>query len=963
MSQILRESYPLGWDPSQDEYNGDPRALLRADNITLDDKGVLALRSGSSRVWAAGGSELDVHSLFACLIDYTRYRVAGIDNSVYVNGARRQESMAGTGQIFFGTDKKQIFWARGETRRKYDGATVREWGIERPSGVATLSALDPREKSIMEFGSGISAATYAADEGSIVVGIAHDGTSNGSQVLTPNGTTLRSSATFQTPGLDLSRFGATPGANTDLFEIYIWVQDPKATTRIALMLDLSGSGTPAEQFKDDYFKVLIEPDEPTDIAPSVDELLAARPIAPVSSVNPVPYSAAEGGTQRSNAERLRASLSQPQNANGSTVGAPTSQLAVDKPTSSAVGWRKISIPRSKWERVGTTPGAGWATVSALRIVVLGNGSVGFDEFYLRGGEDRALTGKFYCKCVYVYNSGIYTEKSGPSDESAAIDLKTNGLVVTIPAAVVAEMDSQVNEIWVYLWGGGLDRYYRFAIATNVVSGSSITIPISISALDAAEQNIVIEDNNARPPEDILGICGPFKNRMFVITSRFLYISRINNPGSFALNQIYAIGNEGEQGVWIVATDDAVYLGSTRTVYRISGSMAEFPDGSVDINIKGLGADPATTTCYAADGNALMYLAPESLMTLNGGGSAALRGSIDHLQRGKTRYGVPGWNLGYSPGLAAAALLNRYLYVLAPEVANYSTAVYRMDVDSGRWERYTYFSWDATRGFRSLYREPNGLLLAGDNKGQVWQLEDSSVGDDSRTIPFLIWTLHDHGGLPENEKHGFDLHTRCLLDGAGTGRQPPASAYYTPHTSTCLVTPWLNSAERTDLAVSVTDVTAAKRTIAVDSEFRTIQLRITGSAWEFRWYGWGIPFRPRPTARVYWDSGYFDAGSRLTWIRQIRFQARGGDASVLVTVWFDGVAKASTTVALTENVETLYHVPVGRAWHGRTARIEIRSVTSPSGASGEFELYWVDVLMHQTGTGSGKDRIRFSAAEA
>src|SRR5262245_55043354 len=128
MGFVARSAFELGWIPNADKVNAPANGLLRADNLWYDEFGVLAARPGGTAVASSFGGN-DIHSLFTSYIAGTRYRMAGGGNNVYANGAAIQNGLAGANDIFFGFQLGQILFAGSTSKFKYDGTTVRNWGI------------------------------------------------------------------------------------------------------------------------------------------------------------------------------------------------------------------------------------------------------------------------------------------------------------------------------------------------------------------------------------------------------------------------------------------------------------------------------------------------------------------------------------------------------------------------------------------------------------------------------------------------------------------------------------------------------------------------------------------------------------------------------------------------------------------------------------------------------------------
>src|SRR4030095_1003079 len=133
MGKYLRTEFSAGWSPSSDAFNCPKNALLRMDNLMLDEIGAVALRQGSVKINSAAFSDTDVHSLFTVTLNGTRYRMSGCTAAVYANGTSIASGLAGSGDTSFGAHMGQILFTRSTTKNKYDGTTVRTLGIAAPN--------------------------------------------------------------------------------------------------------------------------------------------------------------------------------------------------------------------------------------------------------------------------------------------------------------------------------------------------------------------------------------------------------------------------------------------------------------------------------------------------------------------------------------------------------------------------------------------------------------------------------------------------------------------------------------------------------------------------------------------------------------------------------------------------------------------------------------------------------------
>lgn len=483
-------------------------------------------------------------------------------------------------------------------------------------------------------------------------------------------------------------------------------------------------------------------------------------------------------------------------------------------------WVRIAARRDQFSRVGGTFGKGYNTVRAVRFLVnhdtAGGGtmtSVRLSDTVELGGP---LTGlKEYCY-VYVYDNGTYVAKSEPSAILKNVALTSQGVKITVPAD--ASRDSQINYIWLFRRGGELDQFYR--VATAAVSGTgSVDIDDTTSDEDALVTNITLEEEADRPPAGIIGIEGPYYDRLFALTSTHLYPSRRYNPDSFATSHVIQVAGADETALWVKKAIGGLYVGTTKDIYWITGDGAELPDGTINFTKRPLNIDNAPRSeAVATEGNLLVYLAADGWRAISGGGSKLLTGETSELYRGKTRYSVSPVNL--STGRFRAAIAQNQLSAITPEGASTtsSTKIYRHRFDSGHWYRHVY-----GRNWRCIYREPDGTLIASDNAGFVWTL-DTGTQDDGSNIALELWTPDDDLGHPFSRKDPYDFRTMI-----NTGSQTATLSLYPDSGSTPTAIGTANTSSFTESLYSLEPV----------ASFHRAQIRLTGSFSTFQWAGYHI----------------------------------------------------------------------------------------------------------------------------
>lgn len=159
-------------------------ALTRCKNLRTDQKGVLKLRDGSSKLNTSAINSINL------LIEQGGNRYAFGGTVIY-----RDETSIATGLTSaqwsaikynqFNDTTQQIFALNGTDRKRINGTTVAEWGITAPTAVATLTTS----------GTGLTGTylvkyTYCRKVGSVVVSESNPSDASASQVLANQGLSI-----------------------------------------------------------------------------------------------------------------------------------------------------------------------------------------------------------------------------------------------------------------------------------------------------------------------------------------------------------------------------------------------------------------------------------------------------------------------------------------------------------------------------------------------------------------------------------------------------------------------------------------------------------------------------------------------------------------------------------------------------------------------------------------------------
>lgn len=248
-----RRTFDAGWLPDADAINAPPNALLRADNLVLDELGVVALRLGSTKVNpGAPLSETDVHTLFTIFRDGSRVRYAGAGNKIFRQAVTPLGvTMNGSGDVAFGSHMGQVFFARGDSKYKDDGTTVRNWGIEMTGGAPVVTgsvATDTKEYAswdqtetadhVVEEDNGAGLA-YAEDRNGDPAGAIDMFTNENGRIVVRRD--------FSSPQDFSVMDGATEATDDDILKFWFYTSNPSVVQKIILQIDVNG-GTFAEDY-------------------------------------------------------------------------------------------------------------------------------------------------------------------------------------------------------------------------------------------------------------------------------------------------------------------------------------------------------------------------------------------------------------------------------------------------------------------------------------------------------------------------------------------------------------------------------------------------------------------------------------------------------------------------------------------------------------------------------------------
>lgn len=238
MPDLTNRDFSGGWKPSVDESNAPSNVLLRADNLELQDRGIVSLRRGYELVHAGAGSAVDTIEEVELSGEPKILTKSGV--GVYADGAGLGITVD-AGDVAIGAVGGHALISSGTVHRKYDGVTVRQWGISPPLDAPILDNVPLSSKTIANFSQ--ASAEFTAVEGTRSYVTGQDGSANAATGLLPASGTGRGEMSYVfSSAQNLLSFAGGDGGQFDTFEFWFDNGDPTRFLDLEISFGL-GAGT------------------------------------------------------------------------------------------------------------------------------------------------------------------------------------------------------------------------------------------------------------------------------------------------------------------------------------------------------------------------------------------------------------------------------------------------------------------------------------------------------------------------------------------------------------------------------------------------------------------------------------------------------------------------------------------------------------------------------------------------
>ena len=797
MSTLFRNDW-IGWAPNSDEVNGDPRGLLRADNLTKDEDGVLGLIKGTkivsnqlsiapSQIY---GKILDLNSVNNSPGGYPsggchlRYVVNG--NTVLRNfgGAKSEIAydlgiIAGGGDqgAAFGFGSGHIFITYGAEKWKDDGITRTRLGQNAPAppGVGVDPHPEVKMRGVGPFYSEFELLEGSAfTAGSGYVQITSDPNTQRAQTIAGGGAIVVTINGMALTGPN----GASAGTDNDKYIIYVRIGDTSklVKVRVEYLMQPPAGGLASYPDATDYY-----------------------------------YYEWIAGTDQD-----------PTNTN-STYFNP----GIDS-------WTTLECLRSDFQRYGSGD-LNWENIRGIRVTFVDTEShvYAFSDPKFIGGTGGPLNGNTSYVQVNVQNNSYYQEKSLPSVESEIVS-PINTSVEVMPTSAGAAS----NEVWIYRRNDILGDFYRVKVLTGAYGFTPSPFHDNISDEMALQIGERLDSFQANLPDGIIGMETNFKGRNWYMTYERVYPSYRDNVSSYDSRYVIDTAGNTEYNLFITKlSTDSMILATNSDFYEISGSAGVITQDNIeyfDLVVRPLGIKtPSISKSFAVREGNLFYLASDGIRVLAGTSCQLMVNDIDLLFNHHTRHGIAPVRLIINEPIYYFGIANNRLYY-STQLEDNKRALFVYTFSDKSWRFEEHGNDDSICAL--FAEEDNTVIYSTASFGDrfVRVLDTGTLFDEARNINFLFLTPYDHNQQPRNRKDTFTL--KITADSGNTG----VNVVLRGHKDDKTLTTYSETRSfdgRTEQYFTVYNT--------MESAVKFYQLEINGIVPKFKLYNFSIDYEPRP----------------------------------------------------------------------------------------------------------------------
>lgn len=701
---LTRRDWSKGWNPSQDRLNGDPQALLRMDNLHLDETGVISLVRGVEKINTIEFSG-DVKNLYSVYFFNTKWRYVHLSDGSVIrskgsfenDGVNTHTVLTGgdSGKCGFGFTLGTVLICSGDQRkREYvdpDAGTIRTYDITppTPTGAPTITSVNRPATDITD-------NSWTAETGTISAGADYvDISTDASSFIGAARLTLSDPAVNKVSESD--RY-----LESDKFNLRVRIADTSKLIKVRVEFILDNETEPQNYFWKEWLNF--------DDTPFMQGTDAWTHLS----------------AHRWEFERV--------GDDGQYSWSTVVAIRV-----SIVGTDVLNNNR----------------ISELRWTGGSEGPLNGSYEYMQVNVDN--TGSYQAKSLRSPITDVVNIIQGYAiidPNTDTLDDSINEIWIFRRSASYAEQVDSVSKTV-----PKLDTWYRVAVS-KVTNGVAEQVEDKTSDLDALTLGITYDESLqsvADYVDDILDIVGNFNGRTVYMTFKEILFSYVNDPGLIDYRYTLQLaGTSADKNLWIrKASTGRMYVATTSEIYMITGSLSPLPDGTIDITVTPLGLDTKPLSAQVDEDKGILYtITSDGVYAISGTSVVNISPQLNLLFQGHIRYEfspintLPGDQTYYPIAIGKSKL-----WIGVP-LADGTRWILVYDFVKQYW-----YPWYLH--VLSLHMETDGTLIggfggSGDRYVRILDISSGGSIDGVSGQRFRFETIADDNGQPRNRKDAFTL---------------------------------------------------------------------------------------------------------------------------------------------------------------------------------------------------------------
>jgi hypothetical protein len=356
-----------------------------------------------------------------------------------------------------------------------------------------------------------------------------------------------------------------------------------------------------------------------------------------------------------------------------------------------------------------------------------------------------LTGAYRVRYTYCRKeSSVVVCESNPSPVSASQSLSNQGLVVSFQASI----DKQVTHVRIYrTLAGGAIYYFDKDVPIGTTSIVTTTADGSLGT--------EVATNHDRPPKGVF-VGGPTYNGvLFIVYQNKLYFSLPKQPDYWPATYYVEVSQPQFPGQALVFYNGAPYYLTKQKIYYIQGTTATtfypIPQDSITgcQNVNG---------AVSVKGKGIYHTGTDGIYLFSGTDKNVTDDAFLPIFHGQTVNDIPA--VGNMANSWLRVFRNKIFFGYPGVNDEYPRNIIVSNLDTNRSTYYNY-----GREIRCLGHDyTNDRLLAGDNEGYIWAIEDREASDDGGTA--ISWEIESKSFMLQTRRH-FPRYVKYDVDASGS----------------------------------------------------------------------------------------------------------------------------------------------------------------------------------------------------